>query len=407
MEEANTTPGPNPEPGHDGPVPNGHLAQAPQHRLGDPSGPGGADDLPADQDCGPGGPGGGREAGAGRSTGRRRRRPDGRVRWGRVLRWSAAAAAVLLAAGGVAGYLGYARLSGNISHQKVKDRLGGVRPPKYNKALNILLIGSDTRAGANASFGHRIEGARSDTIIVLHISPHRDGATAISLPRDSVVQAPSCTTSTGAQIPAVREMINATFTAGGAACTWKTIEATTGIHIDHFIQIDFSGFKRMVDALGGVQICLPQAIDDPKSQLKLAAGRHQVKGDTALAYVRTRYSIGDGSDLGRIKRQQLFMASVVHKATSSDLVTDPTRLYGFLDAATKSITTDNDLGIGTLRKIADSVRGMTSGKVRFVTVPNHYWEVDPNRVVWTQPDAQHLFDTVKNDTATPPPPPPP
>jgi LCP family protein required for cell wall assembly len=196
-------------------------------------------------------------------------------------------------------------------------------------------------------------------------------------------------------------MINATFTAGGAACTWKTIEATTGIHIDHFIQIDFSGFKRMVDALGGVQICLPRAIDDPKSRLKLSAGRHQVKGDTALAYVRTRYGIGDGSDLGRIKRQQLFMASVVHKATSSDLVTDPTRLYGFLDATTKSITTDDDLGVGTLRKIADSVRGMSSGKVRFLTVPNHYWEVDPNRVVWTQPDAQHLFDAVKNDNVAP------
>jgi LCP family protein required for cell wall assembly len=308
---------------------------------------------------------------------------------------------VLLGGGAVAGYVGYARLSGNISHQDVASRLG-VRPPKYNTALNILLIGSDTRAGDNASFGHGIVGARSDTLILLHISPHRDGATAISFPRDSVVQAPECTAPDGSKVSAAQEMINATFTAGGPACTWKTLEATTGIHIDHFIQVDFSGFKRMVDALGGVELCLPKAIDDPKSHLKLAAGRHEVKGDKALAYVRTRYSIGDGSDLGRIKRQQLFMASVVHKATRSDLVASPARLYGFLDAATHSITTDNGLSIGTLRKIADSVRGISSGKVRFVTVPNHYWEVDRNRVVWTQPDAEQLFDRVKSDIATQP-----
>lgn len=316
-----------------------------------------------------------------------------------MLRWSAAAAALLLVGGGVAGYLEYTQLSGNINHEKVKDRLGP-RPPKYNQALNILLIGSDTRAGVNARFGRHMQGARSDTIILLHISPHRDGATAISFPRDLMVHAPACTTSTGTAVPATLEMINATFNAGGAACTWKTIESVTGVRIDHFMQIDFSGFKRMIDALGGVEVCLPQAVNDPKSHLQLAAGRHQVKGDTALAYVRTRYSVGDGSDLGRIKRQQLFMAAVVRKASSTGLLANPVRLYGFLNAATESVTTDNELGIATLRTIADSLRGISSGKVGFLTVPNHYWQVDPNRVVVTQPEASRLFETIKNDTTT-------
>ncbi|MFF4778532.1 LCP family protein [Microtetraspora fusca] len=318
----------------------------------------------------------------------------------RVLRWSATiAAAVLLPTVGVV-CLGYTQLSGNISHEKVKDRLGTARPPKYNKALNILLIGSDTRAGENARFGHTA-GARSDTIILLHISPHRDGATAISFPRDLMVNAPACTTATGAAVPPALEMINATFSAGGAACTWKTIESVTGIHIDHFMQVDFTGFKRMIDALGGVEVCLPKAVDDPKSHLELAAGRHTVTGNTALAYVRTRYALGDGSDLGRIRRQQLFMAAMVRKATSTGLITNPVRLYRFLNAATKSLTTDDDLGLGTLRTIAGSVRGMSTGKVGFLTVPNHYWEVDPNRVVLTQPQAAQLFAAISKDTHAP------
>ncbi|WP_169806656.1 LCP family protein [Microtetraspora malaysiensis] len=341
---------------------------------------------------------GGARAGAGR---RRVHRPAGRrVSSRRILRWSAAlAAAVLLPTVGAA-YLGYTQLSGNITHEKVTDRLGTVRPPKYTKALNILLIGSDTRAGENAQFGHTA-GARSDTIILLHISPRRDGATAISFPRDLMVDAPACTTATGAAVPPTLEMINATFSAGGAACTWKTIESVTGIRIDHFMQIDFTGFKRMVDALGGVEVCLPEAVNDPKSHLELAAGRHTVTGNTALAYVRTRYALGDGSDLGRIRRQQLFMAAMVRKATSTGLITSPVRLYKFLNAATKSLTTDDDLDLGTLRTIADSVRGMSTGQVRFLTVPNHYWEVDPNRVALTQPQAAQLFTAVSKDTRAP------
>ncbi|MGI5489629.1 LCP family protein [Microtetraspora malaysiensis] len=343
--------------------------------------------------------------GGARTSARRRRvhRPGvRRVSSRRILRWSAAiAAAVLLPTVGAA-YMGYTQLSGNISHEKVIDRLGTVRPPKYNKALNILLIGSDTRAGENAQFGHTA-GARSDTIILLHISPLRDGATAISFPRDLMVDAPACTTTAGAAVPPGLEMINATFSAGGAACTWKTIESVTGIHIDHFMQIDFTGFKRMVDALGGVEVCLPEAVNDPKSHLELAAGRHTVTGNTALAYVRTRYALGDGSDLGRIRRQQLFMAAMVRKATSTGLITNPVHLYRFLNAATKSLTTDDDLDLGTLRTIAGSVRGMSTGQVRFLTVPNHYWEVDPNRVALTQPQAAQLFTAISKDAHAPAP----
>ena len=193
--------------------------------------------------------------------------------------------------------------------------------------MNILLLGSDSRDGDNkAYFSPDISGERSDTTILVHISPNRDHAVAISFPRDSMVQVPQCTKKNGQKVPPFFGMINAAFAYAGAPCTWKTIESTTDIHIDHYVKIDFTGFKRVVDALGGVEICVPHAVNDPRANLSLRAGRQVVKGNDALGYVRTRYGIGDGSDLERIQRQQKFMASVVNKATSGSMLTDPARV---------------------------------------------------------------------------------
>ena len=321
--------------------------------------------------------------------------PDRGPLW-RVLGWVAIGLSVVLVGTSLVAYGTYRKLQGNITHEDVTAELGTHRPPKLNQALNILLIGSDQRNGANAKYGKDV-GERSDTIILLHFSPGGKKAMGISFPRASMVQLPSCKSHTGSTIPAHLGMINESFNNGGAGCTWNTIESLTKIHIDHFAKVDFSGFKRVVDALGGVEICLPQRVDDRDSKLHLAAGRHIVKGDQALAYVRNRHGLGDGSDLGRIKRQQKFLGAVVKKATSNGTLTSPSKLYSFLDASTKSVTTDKDFTVDEMKKVAGSVQGMSAGKVQFITVPWEAYPPDPNRIQWKQPDANTLFSAVRSD----------
>ncbi|MCW2914412.1 MAG: cell envelope-related transcriptional attenuator [Actinomycetia bacterium] len=327
--------------------------------------------------------------------------PSKRRRGRRILAWVGGVTAVILLATVGTGTWLYFNLQGNIHHEHADSgELGTNRPVKLNKSTNILLVGSDSRAGANSQYGVDT-GARSDTTILLHVSPNGDRAVAISFPRDSMVQIPACKKKNGSKTPAQFGMINVAFAEAGAVCTWHTLESLTGIHIDHFVEVDFSGFKRVVDALGGVEICVPRPIIDPRADLTLKAGRQIVKGDQALGYVRTRYVLGDGSDLDRIKRQQKFLASVAKKALDGNMLADPMRTYRFLSAATKSITTDDKLTVNAMRKLAGSVKGMTTGKVRFVTVPTHAYPKDPNRVEWDMTQARPLFDAIRGDNNLP------
>jgi LCP family protein required for cell wall assembly len=322
----------------------------------------------------------------------------------RALRWTAATLGlvVLVAAGTTFGL--YEKLQGNIHKEHVEDQLGTDRPVKLNNSMNILLLGSDSRDGENRHYwSPDVSGERSDTTILLHISPNRDRAVAISFPRDSMVQVPECRKKNGERVAPYFGMINSAFAYAGAPCTWKTIESTTDIHIDHYVKIDFTGFKRVVDALGGVEVCVPHAVYDPRAELNLRAGRQVVKGAAALGYVRTRYGLGDGSDLERIQRQQKFMASVVKKATSGSMLTDPSRTYRFLDAVTKSIATDDKLSVSAMRRLATSLRGISAGTVRFVTVPTQAYPKDPNRVQWDMAQARPLFDAIRKDDVLPAP----
>jgi LCP family protein required for cell wall assembly len=300
--------------------------------------------------------------------------------------WSALAG-VLGVVTGVVTFLvsGYVTLSGNVRHEAVSTQQLGPQPAKASEAMDVLIVGSDQRNGANAKYG-KFAGERTDTIILAHISPKRDGALLISFPRDSLVQLPNCAPSGG--FPGQRAhlgMINESFNSGGIACTWKTIQALTGIRIDHFVKVDFTGFKAMVNALGGVPVCLPAPIDDKKALLHLPAGQQTLHGEQALGYVRARYSLGDGSDIGRIQRQQMFLASMAKKAMSGQTLTNPQALFGFLDAVTKSITTDPGLDLGAMKDLALSAKGLTAGNIRFVTTPWRYSVSRRGRVEWVQP----------------------
>jgi LCP family protein required for cell wall assembly len=221
-------------------------------------------------------------------------------------------------------------------------------------------------------------------------------------------QIPACDRGNGTTSAPHHFKINEAFPIGGttgdvggaAACTIKTIEQNTGLRIGHFLSVDFQSFKGMVNALGGIEVCPKQAIHDTKAHLDLEAGCQTVKGEQALGYVRTRYSVGDGFDIGRIGRQQEFMQALAAKA--QDKLTSPGDLYSFLDSATKSLTTDEDLaGIKPLTSLASSLKGIPEDRLTFLTVPNYPRELDvptdKANISWQYPQAQPLFTALAKD----------
>ena len=315
--------------------------------------------------------------------------------------WLSAAMALLLVAASLAVYARYRGIWNSIHRVAVTGL--GPQPLQNTRALNVLLIGSDSRAGANRSFGSG-QGQRSDTIMILHIAPGHRRATVLSIPRDSMVPYLPCAAEpgfAGQQAGPGEERINATFARGGPGCLWKTVEHETGIHIDHFIQLSFTGFEHIINDIGGVNICLPEAINDPASGLRLTAGLHHVMGAQALAFWRERH-IGTGSDLQRIQRDQYLMAALLQTAAHSDIIGSPTRLYSIVVDAATAMTTDTGLDLSTMLRVAESLRGLSSRSVQFVQVPEVPYPPDPQaEVMFEQPQAGALFGAIAHDAAPP------
>ena len=362
-----------------------HSARKPKAaaRRPAPDGPGGR---------GPAGPGG---PGDSPQPGRSRRR--------KILRWTSVLTTLVLVAASLAAYAAYRNVVDGIRQVDVSHLLGK-RPPQYSTAAaNILVIGSDSRAGTNGQFGHAqaISGARSDTMMLLHILPQHHGAVVISFPRDSLVPIIGCQADgqgdpgQKAQ-PGQTELLNATFANGGAACLWKTVETNTGIFIDHFVEINFGGFQSVVNDLSGVNVCLPEAVNDPASGLNLTAGPHHVNGAQALAFVRERH-IGEGSDLQRIQRQQFFMAALLQQVDTQRTMSDVPQLYAIAHDVAKTLTTDSGLSVSTMLNVAQSMKGLTSKGVQFTQVPVVQDPNDANRVLWQQPQAAQLFSAIAHD----------
>ncbi|HXW45968.1 MAG TPA: LCP family protein [Streptosporangiaceae bacterium] len=322
--------------------------------------------------------------------------------WRTVLGWLAVSVAFVLVVGSLAAYLKFRAVWDSISRIDVVGL--GQRPPQLSSAVNILLIGSDSRAGPNRQFGAGITGQRSDTVIILHITPDGRSAVVLSIPRDSVVPVLSCPPEPGAlgqpAQPGQVEQINATFARGGPGCLWKTIEQTTHLRLDHFIELDFTGFEHVIDDVGGVGICLPFPVSDPLSRLYLSAGRHHVWGAEALAFWRARY-IGEGSDLQRIQRDQFLMASVLQGVERSDMLASPSRLLSVVTDLASSMTTDSGLDLSTLTGIASSMRQLRPANVQFIELPTVDYGPNPSWVTWPPGDAQ-LFAAIARDRAVPP-----
>ncbi|MEU0579965.1 LCP family protein [Streptomyces griseoincarnatus] len=343
------------------------------------------------------GPGSGASP-SGRGAVRRRRR---RWVWGASLGVSLA-----LVGAAAAGWAVYMKLEGNITPDEAAAaelaRFEKDRPTALVKdALNVLLIGSDSRAGAeNRRYGRDPGTERSDTVILLHLSAGRRSATAVSIPRDLMVDVPGCRRPDGSRSAPMFAQFNAAFEVGGSACTVRTVEKLTDIRVDHHVVVDFKGFKDMVDAVNGVEVCLSEPIDDEDAHLHLPAGRVTLDGEQALGYVRARKSLGDGSDTGRIERQQRFLGALVTKVRSNEILLNPVKLYPVLDAATSSLTTDPELA--SLRGLYELVRGLRdipAEGVQFLTVPRESYAGDVNRDQLAQPAAGELFERLRKDEA--------
>ena len=306
-------------------------------------------------------------------------------------------------------WLGLGQISGAINRI---DAFGSVdnRPDKPNKALNYLLVGSDTREGLTKEQMKLLRvgstktaaGSRSDTMLIVHISKARDKATIISIPRDSLVTIPEHPSSLDKTriIPAAKGKINAAFAFGGPPLLIETVESETGIRIDHYIEIGFAGFAGMVDALGGIEVCTKRDIDDPGSHLVLPAGVHTLNGVEALKYVRTRDFDGMG-DLGRMQRQQQFMSAVLRKVTSTGVLLNPVKLVNFFNAAIATVKTDSELNKSDLLTLAKQMKNLSSSNVRTLTIPlgntNARVPGVGSVVTWDSELAPELFNRIRED----------
>jgi LCP family protein required for cell wall assembly len=326
-----------------------------------------------------------------------------------ITAWLAGGLAVVLVVGALVGYAKYRQLWDGI-HRDVISGLGH-RPPKYNDALNILIFGSDSRAGLTPHeqfvlhVGHEGCGC-SDTIMVVHISPGRHRVTVLNIPRDTMVPMYGCPPADGKpgeqENPTGTIQINQTLAAGGPSCLWKTVEHATGIHLDHFIQLEFTGVVKVINDLGGVSVCVPEDIDDPNSGLHITAGRHHIDGLTFLEFWRARETVADGSDLKRIDRDDLLLAQVLRGVLHQGLLTSPTRLLPVVEDAAHAIyATDAGLTQGDILQIVSSFRGLTSNDVQFIEAPTQPYPPAPAQVEFVQPADQQLFSAIAHDSKLP------
>lgn len=272
--------------------------------------------------------------------------------------------------------------------------------PGPSGAMNILLVGADRREGLSKQeqrelhLGHD-PGQRTDTVMLMHVSKNHNNISVVSLPRDSYVPIPGHG----------HGKINSSYSPkaypdGGPSLTVKTVQQATGVHVDHYMEINFLGVLKIVDALGGVQICTPKPMVDKASGIHLSAGKHMLNGKQSLQYVRTRHTYAD-QDLGRMQAQQKFLSALLNKAISTGTLTSPSKMTHFLNATLASIRADSGFSASAIRKLASQMSGVTTDDVAFTTVPianaNYTVPGIGSSVLWDQTASNTLFQKIKKD----------
>ncbi|MFG3215819.1 LCP family protein [Streptomyces tendae] len=340
---------------------------------------------------------------------RGRRRPAKKKSRGKkILLWTTGTMAFVVLAVGAAGYLYLQHLNDNI--ESLPDDGASTGGFQKDQAINILLIGTDKRTGSgNDGYGDKGSAGHADTTILLHVAKDRSNATALSIPRDLIVDVPDCPTTqedgSTKVIPGSSGVrFNTSLGQSGRtpSCTMRTVTELTGVTPDNFMVADFNAVKTLTSAVGGVEVCLAKDIDDPDSHLKLPAGKHTVEGEQALAFVRTRHSVGFGGDLSRIEIQQQFLGSLMRKLKSNDTLTSPTKMVKLAEAGTEALTVDAKLkSIGKLKDLGLELGKLDTKNLTFATVPvkDNPAEKTPVTVVLKEEAAQQVFDMVKNDVS--------
>ncbi|MEW2315718.1 LCP family protein [Streptomyces bauhiniae] len=341
--------------------------------------------------------------------GRRNRRPvKKKSKTKKIVAWTGGGLALVLVAAGSAGYLYLKHLEGNVSATDVGD--AAKQGFSKDDAFNILIIGTDKRTGAgNEGYGDKNSVGHADTNILLHVAKDRTNATALSIPRDMIVDVPDCETlqpdGSKKVIPGSSQVrFNTSLGQEGrdAGCTMRTVKAVTGITPDHFMMVDFNAVKTLTSAVGGVKVCLKHPVNDKDSHLQLPAGESKIEGEQALAFVRTRHAWGNQGDLDRIKVQQQFMGSLMRDMSSSDTLTNPRKLLDLAEAATKALTVDQGIkSVGTLKDIALEMKKVPPKNITFLTVPviDNPAEKVHATVVVNQTAGPEIFDAINNDVS--------
>ncbi len=347
------------------------------------------------------------ETPAGRRGARRPVQPKPR-RGRKVLLWTGGTMAFVLVGVAAAGYLYLRHLEGNVTTTDVGS--AGASDFSTDEAFSILVIGTDKRTGeGNEGYGDKGSSGHADTTILLHVAKDRSNATALSIPRDLIVDIPDCPTKLedGSEkvVPGTRGVrFNRSLGENGRdpGCTMRTVEENTGISVDHFMMADFNAVKTLTTAVDGVDVCVEKPVDDKDSKLVLPAGESTVEGEQALAFVRTRKSFGNSGDLDRIKVQQQFLGSLMRKMASGDTLTNPSKLLKLAEAATEALTVDKAIGsVGTLKDVALELKKVPTKNITFTTVPvkDNPAETVKATVVLDESKAPQVFDMISNDVS--------
>ncbi|WP_312917186.1 LCP family protein [Kocuria sp.] len=333
-------------------------------------------------------------------------RQTGRHHRAHVHRSSVRRIAVILAVFGLLAVLGIGgiaalRLTGNLTSSPLNLSDGAENVD--DGPLDILVMGSDTRHGqGNSEYGSEDDAeGRTDVMMLVHVTANRDAVTVVSFPRDLMVRIPQCTDPTsGTVYPATTGMLNSAVEHGGPGCTVAAINRLTGVNIDHFMLADFNAVKELSSAVGGVQVCVNEPVDDPKSGLRLPAGISSVEGEQALAFLRSRAAFGNGGDEARIRSQQSFLASLTRKIQADGTLTNLPQLYHIAEVMTQNLHVDQGLtSIPTLVGMAGALNGIDPGRIAFVTAPSEPYPQDPNRLQLDEKAAERLFETLRRDVS--------
>jgi LCP family protein required for cell wall assembly len=349
----------------------------------------------------------GAEGAAPHPTSRRKAKPKASGKK-KALYWTGGVMGFVLVAGCAGGYFIYQHFNSNISTVDIGGAGSGDTIPEG--PMNILVIGTDSRTGkGNEGYGDKGSVGHADTTILFHVSADRSNATALSIPRDLITDIPDCPTKQkDGSTKVVRGEQNVRFNTSlgqegrDPGCTMRTVTELTGVKVDHFMMADFNAVKTLTTAVGGVDVCLDKDVNDPKSHLKLPKGHSLVKGEQALAFVRTRHSFGNSGDLDRIRVQQQFLGSLIRKMKSNDTLTDTGKLWKLATAATKALTVDE--GIGSIKKLSDLAQNLSkvnTKNITFTTVPvlDNPAEKVKATVVLNKPKAEPLFAMLRDDVS--------